>query len=105
MNDVEWIKTVSTLAQTLGFGGLVWYLVVRHIPAIELRNKEERESERKEFLETIDGYRELINASDEARSARETEQREFMTAILRESHQALKTYESAIAKLTRSDGK
>ena len=55
----EWVELVTQLVTAGGFGALVWYLVVKHIPSIEVRHKEERESwrrfvkDRDESLERI----------------------------------------------------
>ena len=38
----EWVQPLIQLVTAGGFGALVWYLVVKHIPAIEARHKEER---------------------------------------------------------------
>lgn len=37
-----WIESLVQLATAGGFGALVWYLVVKHIPAIEERHQGER---------------------------------------------------------------
>jgi len=47
MNDnpsdfTSWIESLVQLATAGGFGALVWYLVVKHIPAIEERHQGER---------------------------------------------------------------
>ena len=42
MEAPQWVNTIVQLTTAGGFGALVWYLVVRHIPAIELRHKDER---------------------------------------------------------------
>lgn len=39
----EWIQPVIQLVTAGGFGALVWYLVVKHIPQIEARHKSERD--------------------------------------------------------------
>lgn len=39
---MEYIQPVIQLVTAGGFGALVWYLVVKHIPAIEDRHKNER---------------------------------------------------------------
>ena len=40
---LPWSTSVIQLATATGFAGLVWYLVVKHIPSIESRHKEERD--------------------------------------------------------------
>jgi hypothetical protein len=54
MNDnpsdfTSWIEPLVQLATAGGFGALVWYLVVKHIPSIEERHQ----SERGEWLQYI----------------------------------------------------
>jgi len=39
---LEWVGYLTQLATAGGFGALVWYLVMKHIPAIEARHREER---------------------------------------------------------------
>ena len=46
---MDWSKEVIDLATAAGFAGLVWYLVVRHIPAITQLHQ----AERKEWLDYI----------------------------------------------------
>jgi len=46
---VDWASPISQLATAGGFSALVWYLVVKHIPAIEARHQKERA----EWLEYI----------------------------------------------------
>ena len=41
-NEFGWIGPVTNLATAGGFAALVWYLVIKHIPAIENRHLEER---------------------------------------------------------------
>lgn len=45
----DWIEPLVQLATAGGFGALVWYLVVKHIPSIENRHQ----SERTEWLDYI----------------------------------------------------
>lgn len=47
--QLDWAGSLIDLATATGFAGLVWYLVVKHIPAIEQRHQ----SERSEWLEYI----------------------------------------------------
>ncbi len=42
--------TIMKLVTAGGFGGLVWYLVIRHIPSIEQRHRDERAA----FMQYID---------------------------------------------------
>ena len=39
---LAWITPVIQLATAGGFGALVWYLVIKHIPTIEARHRSER---------------------------------------------------------------
>ena len=54
-NAAEWVDVVIRLVTAGGFGALVWYLVVKHIPNIEARHKKER-----------DEWRVFIGGRDEA---------------------------------------
>jgi len=54
-NAAEWVDVVIRLVTAGGFGALVWYLVVKHIPNIEARHKKER-----------DEWRAFIGGRDEA---------------------------------------
>tara|TARA_R100001129_G_scaffold118849_2_gene82339 strand:+ start:341 stop:622 length:282 start_codon:yes stop_codon:yes gene_type:complete len=56
-NAVEWVDVIVKLVTMGGFGALVWYLVVRHIPAIEERHRSERHE-----------WRTFIRGRDEALS-------------------------------------
>ena len=47
---MSWVAPVIQLVTAGGFGALVWYLVVKHIPSIEKRHADER----KEWLEKIE---------------------------------------------------
>ena len=47
--EMGWVQPIVQLATAGGFGALVWYLVVRHIPNIEQRHRDER----KEWLDYI----------------------------------------------------
>ena len=65
---LEWVSPLVTLATSGGFAALVWYLVVKHIPAIEDRHQTERgewraymESRDARFEEIIKEFRETIN--------------------------------------------
>ncbi|MCW4040565.1 MAG: hypothetical protein NWE83_07415 [Candidatus Bathyarchaeota archaeon] len=40
--DLTWVELIVQLATAGGFGALVWYLVVKHIPHIEERHQNER---------------------------------------------------------------
>ena len=48
-----WADAIIKLTTAAGFGGLVWYLVVKHIPEIEERHRREREQYR-EYLDKRD---------------------------------------------------
>lgn len=48
--SVDWVQSIIQLVTAGGFGALVWYLIVKHIPAIDLRHQKER----KEMLEYIE---------------------------------------------------
>ena len=56
-NAVEWVDVIVKLVTMGGFGALVWYLVVRHIPEIEERHRSERHE-----------WRTFIRGRDEALS-------------------------------------
>ena len=58
--EVEWVNPVIQLVTAGGFGALVWYLVLKHIPAIERRHHGER-TEWREYIEKRDSeFQELI---------------------------------------------
>ncbi len=40
---LDWVSPVIQLTTAGGFGALVWYLVIKHIPGIERRHKSERD--------------------------------------------------------------
>ena len=44
INEMTWAKALIELATAGGFGVLVWYLIVKYIPRMEDRHKEEREA-------------------------------------------------------------
>ena len=61
---MEWARPVIELATAAGFGGLVWYLIAKHLPAVEARHRTERAewressaNERNKWLEAIEGLR------------------------------------------------
>ena len=62
----DWIEPLVQLATAGGFGALVWYLVVKHIPSIEERHQ----NERKEWLSYIkdrdDNYDEMYKLAIES---------------------------------------
>lgn len=41
-NDLTWVDSVIQIATTGGFSALVWYMMVKYIPAIEERHREDR---------------------------------------------------------------
>jgi len=47
---MSWVAPIIQLVTAGGFGALVWYLVVKHIPSIEKRHADERS----EWLRHID---------------------------------------------------
>lgn len=76
----DWVSPVVQLATAGGFGALVWYLIVKHIPSIEQRHIDERrtdevrwQAERKEWLE-------YINKRDESF---EKQSKEFTNAMIK----------------------
>jgi len=56
---MEWVAPIIQLVTAGGFGALVWYLVVKHIPAIEDRHMREREELAKQLSEHADKFEEL----------------------------------------------
>jgi len=57
---LDWVNPVIQLATAGGFGALVWYLVLKHIPNIESRHYGER-TEWREYIEKRDSeFQELI---------------------------------------------
>lgn len=42
-NELSWAQPIVQLVTAGGFGALVWYMIVKHIPAIEERHRSERE--------------------------------------------------------------
>lgn len=54
-----------------GFGVLLWYLITKHIPAIESRHKEER-TELHQYIERRDNeFREYLVTRDDAQAKRD----------------------------------
>lgn len=47
--NIDWVGAIIQLVTTGGFGALLWYLIVKHIPSIEDRHQ----AERLEWLEYI----------------------------------------------------
>ncbi len=47
---MEWVQPVIQLVTSGGFGALVWYILMYHIPGIEQRHREERDR----WMEYID---------------------------------------------------
>ena len=39
----EWVQALVQLATAGGFAALLWYMVIKHIPAIEDRHRSERQ--------------------------------------------------------------
>ena len=70
-----WVDPLVRLATAGGFGALVWYFIVKHIPGIEKRHRDERQSfldyikERDDKLEAIvkDYYGAVESVRDELR--------------------------------------
>lgn len=58
----EWVQPVIQLVTAGGFGALVWYMVVKHIPSIETRHKEER-LEWLQYIEKRDAKLESLTQS------------------------------------------
>ena len=58
---MEWVPPVIQLVTAGGFGGLVWYLVVKHIPAIHQLHAVERKEwmamvqKREEAFDSLSG--------------------------------------------------
>lgn len=65
VDGMAWVSPITQLVTAGGFGAFAWYLVIRHIPTIEDRHREER----KEWL----GYL----------SKRDSD----VSALVRETHQ------------------
>lgn len=77
---LDWAGPLIDLATATGFAGLVWYLVVKHIPAIELRHQTERsewlayikgrdstfEQLTREYLQSVNDMRQEIRELDAA---------------------------------------
>ena len=51
MNEEQWLQIIGTGGP---LGVLVFYLIVKRLPAVEKRHQEERENERQIFLEYLD---------------------------------------------------
>lgn len=47
--EFSWVSTLVQLSTTTGAAGLLWYMIVKHVPLIEERHT----SERKEWLAYI----------------------------------------------------
>ena len=69
---IEWVDVVVKLVTAGGFGALVWYLVVKHIPLIEERHRVER-NEWKDFIANRDESLKLVisNFVSEVKESRE----------------------------------
>lgn len=75
--SMDWVQPVIQLVTAGGFGALVWYFVVKLIPSVEARHKEERaeieqrhKDERSAWLSYIDKrdmeFQALFKANSEA---------------------------------------
>lgn len=55
--DMTWVDSIIQVATAGGFSALVWYLLVKHVPAIEERHREDRrqwaESLERMHMETV----------------------------------------------------
>lgn len=40
--SLDWVNSIITLSTAGGFGALLWYFVIKHIPSIEQRHQTER---------------------------------------------------------------
>ena len=49
-SQLSWVEPIIQLVTAGGFGALAWYLVVKHIPKMEQRHREER----KELVEALE---------------------------------------------------
>lgn len=74
-SQIDWVNSIITLATTGGFGALLWYFVVKHIPQMESRHQ----AERKEWLAYL-----------EKRDSEQKERDEKMEVVIREFRDALK---------------
>ena len=65
-HGMDWVAAVIQLVTAGGFGALVWYLVVKHIPFIETRHHSER-TEWREYIERRDSeFQNLIREHRDA---------------------------------------
>lgn len=83
-NAIEWVDVIVKLVTMGGFGALVWYLVVKHIPAIEDRHRTERHEWRafirgrdEALTKVIDDFTEEIKESRTELTQLRTEVRGF----------------------------
>lgn len=58
--SVDWVAAVIQVATAGGFGALVWYLIVKHIPAIQAAHKEERDEWRAYIDKRDDAFGVLV---------------------------------------------
>ena len=78
--DLNWVGPVIQLVTAGGFGALVWYLIVKHIPAIDERHREERREDDKRYREERKEWLEYIDRRDKALEATA---KQFMDTTIR----------------------
>lgn len=57
--NTEWVPSIIQLITAGGFGAFAWYLVIKHIPSIEERHREERK-EWRDFISTRDADMKMV---------------------------------------------
>ena len=83
----DWVDTLVKLVTAGGFGALVWYLVVKHIPAIEDRHRTERTEWREYIAKRDDSLNSLIKDFHESIEQVRKELSELRNDIHRELRQ------------------
>lgn len=64
--ELTWIDPIVRLVTAGGFGALVWYLVVKQIPAIEKRHSDERSNQSDRFEKLASDYHSALLAASKA---------------------------------------
>ena len=64
--STDWVPSVVQLATAGGFGAIVWYMLIKHIPSIEQRHKEERQTIEERHAKERSDWREYLSSRDAA---------------------------------------
>lgn len=61
----DWVTPLIQLVTAGGFGAFAWYLVIKHIPTIEHRHREERNEWREYFVNRDNDIKALVKDTNE----------------------------------------